>query len=86
MQLFVTGKSFCGYIVQTPNVIYIEHITLDEELLQTVLPQVERFWKLCVLPEILEKWYTCQLNFHQHLFQAPIEEEDTGKWCGTYVS
>ena len=83
MQLFVTGRSFCDYIVWTPNEIHIERITLDEDLLQTVLPQIERFWKLCVLPELLGKWYTRQQfpPLPSTSFQAPIEEEDTGKWC-----
>ena len=55
--MFVTGRSFCDFVVWTPREIHIERIPLD---IQTVVPQAKEFWKLCVLPELLGKWYTRQ--------------------------
>ena len=34
------------------------HITLDEDLMKESVPKAERFYKLCILPELLGKWFT----------------------------
>ena len=49
LQMFVTGRSFCDFVVWTPREIHIERIPLD---IQTVVLQAKEFWKLCVLPEL----------------------------------
>ena len=82
MQIFVTGRLFCDFVVWTPNEMHIERIALDKELFQTLLPTAKTFWKLCVLPELLGKWYTRQQcpDSQTTSLHTPTEE-DSGKWC-----
>jgi len=41
------------------------------------IPIAEKFWKLCVLPELLGKWFT-----HHKLPNCNVEtEDDSGRWC-----
>ena len=59
LQLFVTGYSFCDFVVWTEQELHIERITLHETLIQSTLPIVKKFYKLYILPGLLGKWYTC---------------------------
>ena len=85
MQIYVTRRLFCDFVVWTPREIHIERITLDEQLIETAIPTAKKFWRLCVLPELLGKWYTRQkcpnvqcTSLHTQTDQL---EEDSGKWC-----
>ena len=59
------------------NELHLERLTLDEDLIKSSIPMAEKFWKLCVLPELLGKSFN-----HQKLPKFDVEtEEDSGKWC-----
>ncbi len=77
LQIFVTRRSFCDFVVWSNNELHTERITLDDTLIQSAIPTAEKFWRLCVLPELLGKWYT--RNQPQSL-HAQVEE-DSGTWC-----
>ena len=56
---------------------------LDEDLVRESVPKAERFYKLCILPELLGKWFTrspTQCNTEQTL-QLDAVEDDDGSWC-----
>lgn len=61
MQLFVTDKAYCDFILwtekdgQTP---YVERITPDIVFFEEALAKAETFFKKCVIPELLAKFYT----------------------------
>ena len=58
------------------NELHVERLTLDEDLIKSSIPMVDKFWKLSVLPELLGKWFT-----RQKLPRFDVEtEEDSGKW------
>ena len=44
--------------------LVIERIYPDLEHSNTVLPKLEEFWRICILPEILGRWFTrrCDMN------------------------
>ena len=74
-------KLYCDFVAWTERNLHIERIT--EEFLQTIIPQAEKFFKLCVLPELLGRWFT-----RSHGCQVPHDvadelqtEEDNGTWC-----
>ena len=82
----MTGHSFCDFVVWTKEVLHIERITLDEALIESALPIAEKFYKLCILPELLGKWYTWKQpprdSSVQHPRDPPLQiEEDDGTWC-----
>ena len=83
LQMFVTRRLYCDFVVWSPKEVHIERITLDEAFIQTAIPSAEKFWRLCVLPELLGKWYTRKQcpNPQRTSLHAQTEEEDSGRWC-----
>ena len=63
-QLFsVPGIKYCEFVVcaidekKSMNLIVLR-IYPDEQHWNSVLPKLETFWRICILPEILGRWYT----------------------------
>ena len=54
--------------------------TIDDKLIQTAIPAAQKFWKLCVLPELLGKWYTYKqyASVQSTSLDTQTEEEDSG--------
>lgn len=80
LQIFVTGRSFCDFVVWTQKELHFERLTLDETLITSALPTAKTFFNICILPELLGKWYT-----RRHPTTGdndPLEyEDDDGSWC-----
>ena len=83
LQLYVTQRLYCDFVVWTEGNLHIERISKDEAFLKDIIPRAEKFFKLCVLPELLGKWFT-----RSHSCQVPRHggnelevEEDNGTWC-----
>ena len=83
LQLYATQRLYCDFVIWTESGLHIERITEDETFLNNIIPRAERFFKLCVLPELLGKWFT-----RSHSRQVPCDisdntetEEDSGMWC-----
>ena len=61
MQLFVTSKKYCDFIVWTEKSAdrpYVERIVPDPVFVQEALAKAEIFFKKCIIPELLSKVYT----------------------------
>ena len=61
--------------------MHIEQIELDEALIQTAILNTEIFWRLCFIPELIGKWYTCidQPSKEKALEVEIVEHGDTAK-------
>ena len=57
-QLFVTKKNYCDFFVWTTKDWHLEQISVDKEFCQEMIMQSRKCFKLCILPEILRKFYT----------------------------
>ena len=61
-QLFTTGKKYNDFIVCTikENIAWacMSKSYPNQQQWDTVLPKLTNFWRFCVLPEILGRWYT----------------------------
>lgn len=62
-QLFTVNKSYCDFVVCAFDDsggarFFNQRIVPDVAHWQTVLPKLTIFWRTCVLPEVLAKWYT----------------------------
>ena len=77
LQMFVTKRDI---VVWSLVELHIEYITIDETLIQSAIPIAEKFWRLCVLPELLGKWYT-RRQAHNVQSDCIETEEDSGTWC-----
>ena len=78
----MTRHRFCDFVVLTNIELHIERIMLDETLIKSALPIAEKFYKLCILPELLGKWYTRKQPPSDPTLQT---EEDDGS-CVTAKS
>ena len=60
-QLFVCDVQYCDFVVCTfsdDNDLHIERITKNSTFWSDCVVKAERFFRVCVLPELLGKWYT----------------------------
>ena len=65
-QLFTTHKKYCDFVVCAFNgnrrAFAHERIYPDTAFWENNLPKLTTFWRTCVLPEILGKWYSRRSN------------------------
>lgn len=52
----------CGVDTEGNAHLLIERIMPDTQHMDRVLPKLEAFWRICILPEILGRWYTRRLS------------------------
>lgn len=67
-QIFTTGYNYCDFIVCSFNEqisFFCERILPDICHWNSVVPKLNHFWRYCVLPEILGRWYTQKRNVSQ---------------------
>ena len=82
LQLFVSQRSYCDFVVWTEADVHVERVIEDKPFLDDVIPRAQKFFNLCVLPELLGKWFT-----RSHGCPVPRDigeeetEEDDGSWC-----
>ena len=57
-QIFIVDVDYCDFIVWTERDMHIERINPDVEFWELALMKAKKFFSLCILPELLGKWYT----------------------------
>ena len=62
-QLFTVKKKYCDFVVcafgaSGDTTFFNQRILPDVNHWQSVLPKLTKFWRTCILPEVLGKWYT----------------------------
>ena len=62
-QLFTVRKKYCCFIVCAFGAcgaanLFSQQILPDEDHWRSVLPKLTNFWRSCILPKVLAKWYT----------------------------
>lgn len=60
-QLHIANAEYCDFVVWNRNDIFVERILPDLEFWDDVIPKVERFFRISILPEILGQQVT---NIH----------------------
>ena len=53
LQMHVTNRAYCDFVVWSPTELHSECIKVDDRVLQQAIMKAEHFFRLCVLPEIL---------------------------------
>ena len=79
-QLNITKLKYCDFVVFAFNannqpVFYQERIYPDWALWQSVQPKLTKFWRICILPEVLGRWYTRKCHMPS-LMQVPAACND----------
>ncbi|XP_061695959.1 uncharacterized protein LOC133511237 [Syngnathoides biaculeatus] len=57
-QLHATQKQYCDFVVCTNSTIFIERIEPDTNLFSEIVKSAETFFKSCILPELVAKYFT----------------------------
>ena len=84
LQLHVTGFDYCDFVVWTQKSMHVERIVADGEFIAKHLPAAILFFRHCILPELLSKWYTSQHTTSVPSISkedVPPDDEDDGTWC-----
>ncbi|XP_057693346.1 uncharacterized protein LOC130916556 [Corythoichthys intestinalis] len=75
--LAVTGRSYCDLCLWTGKQLLIQRITLDTKFFAEALEKVATFYKVCILPELLGKYFS-----QKNTLGLPVENvEDKICYC-----
>ena len=72
-QLFtLPERRYCDFVVfaidsEDNSHIVCDRIYPDQLHSKTVMPKLELFWKICILPEVLGRWYTRRCDVEENL-------------------
>ena len=58
IQMYVTERTYCDFVVWTNHSIHIERITLNLDFVRTVLGKVRIFFVKCILPELAGHYFS----------------------------
>lgn len=61
-QLFVTKCKYCDFMVWSEKEFFIQRILPDPDFITEAVENVELFYRLAILPELLAKKYTCPIQ------------------------
>lgn len=80
LQMHVTRRLYCDFVVWHAAGLHTERLTPDSLLMTEALAKAERFFTLCILPELVGKWFT---RSRTNIGQIDVEndEDDEGRWC-----
>ena len=78
MQIYLHKVQFCDFVVWTTKGIRVERIVAEqEEFFTDVIADVNEFYKFCLLPELIGKWYTRQ----SVMPEGPINSSSSSSQC-----
>ncbi|CAH3151454.1 unnamed protein product, partial [Porites lobata] len=81
-QTYISKKTSCvvfAFSVNNQPVIFYERIYPDYTLWESLQPKLTTFWRICILPEILGRWYTRKCHMPS-LVQVPVSCNDNAIW------
>ena len=87
LQMHVTRNKYCDFVVWHPTAdLHLECIKYEVDQLMQCLEKAERFFKLCILPELTGKWYTHSrevvvASSVEDQSSGNVDEADDGSWC-----
>ena len=57
-QISVCQKEYSDFVVSTSEGVFIERILPDPDFFKSLVEKAERFFKLCIMPELVGKFYS----------------------------
>lgn len=82
LQMHVTHRTYCDFIVWHTEGLHVERLSIDQQLLQQVLPKAKQFFRMCILPELAGKWFTRSKGTQKaNTTDKIVEDDDNGNWC-----
>ena len=81
LQMYVTGCLYCDFVVWHAASLHFERLTPDTALITEALTKAERFFTLCIMPELIGKWFTRSREDIVEVEVSDTDEPDEGRWC-----
>ncbi|PFX31973.1 hypothetical protein AWC38_SpisGene3233 [Stylophora pistillata] len=89
-QIHTAGRAYLDFIVLatdgTSHQFVKQRLLPDIEHWETQIPKLETFWRICVLPEILGRWYTRNMDLKSQISPReswPSEQPGVVQDCHT---
>lgn len=79
LQMYVTKRKFCDFVVWSPKEMFIERIKIDEAFLQVNIEKALDFHQKVIVPELLGRFYTRSLNHKIEVLWCLCQKPDTGE-------
>ena len=74
-QLHITKRSYCDFVVfaisRNESKLVQERIFPNSEHIASQVEKLSLFWRTCILPEILGRWYTRKMDLNKELGPDP---------------
>ena len=80
-QLFCTKRSYCDFFVWTEKDFHHERIRFDARFFENCLEESKKFFKHCILIEVLGKFYTVPRNTCLPLAKTTATDRDSYCYC-----
>ena len=80
LQMHVTRRSYCDFVVWHPGGLHTERLTRDSAIMTDSLTKVKRFFTLCILPELIGKWFTRSRAELNDIKLSENDDQDEGTW------
>ena len=85
-QLNITKLKYCDFVVFAFNannqpVFYQERIYPDWALWQSVQPKLTKFWRICILPGVLGRWYTRKCHMPSQMQVPAVCNDNSICYC-----
>ena len=87
LQLFTVDRIYCDFVVcafdHTSNGVkfFAQRILPNEAHWQRILPKLEQFWRIGILPEVLAKWYTRKHSWCDKTSTNSVEDSCSNCYC-----
>ena len=75
-QIKLSNANYCDFVVWREKELFVQRIYPNDEFMAPVLQKLISFYKLCVLPELLGKWYT-----KSQVPSQPTSVVPSNVWC-----
>ena len=81
LQMYVTGCSYCDFVVWHSASLHTERLLPDTSLITEALTRAKQFFSLCILPELVGKWFTRRREDICEVEVSDTDSADEGTWC-----
>lgn len=81
MQLFITGKTHCDFMVWNPRTVLIERIKPDHSFWEVSSRKALLFHKHCVMPELCANYFTNKKLAPSKVVNTNVDNSKTVKFC-----
>ena len=77
LQMKVYQVEYANFVLWREEEMFVQRIVMDREFIDDAIEKAEPFIKFVILPELVGKWFTKQVNEHEAPQQLDHKEQDS---------